>query len=153
MRSITHVGIRPSKSQPNDMAIRSTRRTPHRRVMRAAWTISKIYKCSFSHALKKAWKHEKAVSALRSLRSLNEETIQSAYLRGSIDTINASNPLSDTKLITFSSRILLEDLIERLVEVLDMLDKDADFEGDWSDYECDSRHLLKLSSDHIELRG
>lgn len=150
MRAISHVGTTPAPVANNGSSRSAHGNTPHRRVMRAAWTIHRTSGGAFSDALRQAWQHEKARSGLSAAKTLQGEIMNSAYLSASISEIRSAFPIEDYHRCLLASRSFIVGLIERLISVLDVIDGDADFEDDSGDMEPDERRLAKALTPELE---
>ncbi|MFD0933861.1 hypothetical protein [Methylobacterium trifolii] len=144
MRSASHAHTTPEPTAAEASPLLPTGCTPQRRVMRAAWALHHDHGGNFADAMKKAWQHERARSALSAVKSLNSHLVDEAYIQGAVKELRAALPIEDYNLILRNSRDLLIDLIGRLVDVLDCIDGDSDEEPEA--LEIDDRDLPLMSA-------
>lgn len=108
--------------------------------MRAAWALHSDRGGVFAEALKAAWQHEKAQTALDAATALQGEIVNSSYrmaIERHIKTLIAIDAQDHTPR---DVRHILSQAIERLIAVLDFNDGDPDEEPD-ADTEYDDRDL------------
>lgn len=150
MRAISHVGTTPAPIATEAPSAKVAGNTANRRVMRAAWTLHRTRGGSFSDALKEAWRHEKARASLEAATVIQGEIARAAYLGGSITEMKSAFPIEDYYLYVRRTRNTIAALVDRLIEILDAIDGDPDFEDDRSDFECDARHLAQTPDPQVK---
>lgn len=124
--------------QLNDVAI-----LRKARVMRAAWAIHRDGALDFRSALQTAWNYELS----RSATALAENA--KAQVEAVIGELFGAYPVEDYRVNMQSARDILSNIAQRLIDVLDDLEGDADFEYGFDD-EPDERSSPRSLSPHPE---